>query len=121
MKTINLVSAAVRAADVAVEVTQFNLRRRQLSKDMALGAGSKAAEGDSEDETEYDSAGSDCGASSYGGSVSDCSPSMGRASNLLTLSAARNMHKERTWNGTKTVWKQNVLERIDEMRKAMAN
>lgn len=112
----------MRAADVAVEVTQFNLRRRQLSKDMALGAGSKAAEGDSEDETEYDSAGSDCGASSYGGSVSDCSPSMGRATNpRQSLSAARNMHKERTWTGTKTVWKQNVLERIDEMRKAMAN
>lgn len=121
-QTIDLVSSAVLAAGAAVEVANFNLRRRQMQHVMAMGAGDKAAEGDSDGETEYDSAGSvsdwDCASSySYGG-ASDSSPSQRKP---VSLAAARSMHKERTWTGSKTVWKQNVLERIDEMRKAMAN
>eukprot|EP00929_Paragymnodinium_shiwhaense_P036027 TRINITY_DN1935_c0_g1_i2.p1 TRINITY_DN1935_c0_g1~~TRINITY_DN1935_c0_g1_i2.p1 ORF type:complete len:277 (+),score=42.12 TRINITY_DN1935_c0_g1_i2:79-831(+) len=120
-QTLHMVTSAVRAADVAVEVASFNLRKRQLREELALGAGDKAAEGDSDDDndTEYDSADSDC-ASSYGG-ASECSFSQTQQRNLQSLSTARHVHKEQSWSGNKTLWRQGVLERIDEMRRAVAN
>jgi len=72
--TLQAVGHAVQVAQAALEIASLNMRKRQSSQAMALGAGSCAADGDSDHEDEYaESACSFSGQSLPEDSPSDCS------------------------------------------------